>query len=1243
MSALIQLSSIDLFSQNFFVNENFSSASGSTPPTGWSQNQLYTTSPTTDFWRFDNPGSKSPGGNFSGAFGIFDSENYSNNGASENIALTTPIFSTQGFDTVWIKFDIAFGSGGTANGNLEVFDGVNWIEVIDYPNTGVTARTDSVNVSAFIKNNCNARVRFRWSSNSGGWWAIDNVKIFSNGSAKNLNISPAALLSPLSGICANHYATVKVKIKNDGLSTVTSMPVSVEVFDGNSTQSFSETITGSLAACRDTIVTLSSTIDIFNDSNYVLKVVTSMSGDQQVPNSDTLKITNFRVTQSPLLPSDKLTKVCGYGDITDSVEIRADEDAFWYNSSTSATPILRNSKITLKAISEDTTVYVETLKMANGFYPLTSYTQWGWTANIASGIFLNITAKTDVLIDSLEIRSRVGGTVDYAVDIRKGGYIGYTTTPTAWNTVYKGSVTTGTLVHTPVFVGGISLKANETIGVFLYTTSASNIEFASGPVSGENNDISFYSNEVSSNVTYSGTLSNFGYGGRIFYVKPCYSNRAKYQYDVGTRPFGANIIQGPVFEGVYDDPDIIAEGKTLQYDLVPPTGFNNSDFNNTWLIDELSLMTINGTQVPASDTLILALPSSAGNARIQYKPGKGWADSTIVFRMRVRDQTNTRVCDSLVQRIIFVAPTPVIQNQVSDACLGTPVLFYNNSKISSGFISYQWDFGDSTYSNVKDAIHYYKKQGTYMVKLTLTSDFGIKADSVFKVTIFEIPSVDFKVVNSCQGEDVKFINNTSFSSGGLIYSWNFGDGQSSSDKDPKHSYSQIGGYLVTLVARANGCEGSLQKNANLFATPKAAFTYDGDCTGHEIYFTNTSTINMGESIGTTWYFDNGDLGTLPVQPHIFLTPGNKPVKLIAFSQFGCKDSIIKSVFVKPSPVASFTFDKICDLDPSNFTNTTFEPADVKVDYVWDFGDGETSVQKNPTHQYTKLGYKLITLSARGDNGCSDNTEQRVLVEIQPKADFDAADGCWGEPINFVNNSSVLNGTMRFFWLFGDGDSSKLIAPKKIYKPTRGTSYSVVLKVMVDDGCFSLANKVIDVDILPTCGFSYKISQNDRKKITFTPNDLTYPAGSYSWVFEGSGFSNEMTPTHVFEYYDTDYRVIFSITSKDGCRCVDSSVYVKTAWSVGIRGISKNEEIMVYPNPTSGSVTMKIDDWNLNDEAAIIVMDATGRNVKTLQMKDNLNGVQTINLDDLVNGYYWIQVRSGDHKFTSKTFPIVLKR
>ncbi|MEL6589584.1 MAG: hypothetical protein AAFQ68_05865, partial [Bacteroidota bacterium] len=101
--------------QNIVLTEDFSSASGNTPPAGWNQN-LISGNSAYDYWRFDNPGGRVINPPISGTFAIFDSDAYSSGGNAEDVALESPSFDASTYGTLLLKSDMYFlgGYGGTA-------------------------------------------------------------------------------------------------------------------------------------------------------------------------------------------------------------------------------------------------------------------------------------------------------------------------------------------------------------------------------------------------------------------------------------------------------------------------------------------------------------------------------------------------------------------------------------------------------------------------------------------------------------------------------------------------------------------------------------------------------------------------------------------------------------------------------------------------------------------------------------------------------------------------------------------------------------------------------------------------------------------------------------------------------------------------------------------------------------------------------------------------------------------------
>jgi Ca2+-binding RTX toxin-like protein len=161
-----------------FINEDFSDASGSTPPPGWTEDVI-TGDPKVDQWRFDNPGSRSLPDFLTNPAAIFDSDFLSNNDLPENVALVSPVFDASKETQVFLELkqqylgliDPDYGSEGF----IEVYNGQTWQPVADQVQDVVgTTRIDISKQAAGV---ANAQVRFRWTGNWSYYWALDDVKV----------------------------------------------------------------------------------------------------------------------------------------------------------------------------------------------------------------------------------------------------------------------------------------------------------------------------------------------------------------------------------------------------------------------------------------------------------------------------------------------------------------------------------------------------------------------------------------------------------------------------------------------------------------------------------------------------------------------------------------------------------------------------------------------------------------------------------------------------------------------------------------------------------------------------------------------------------------------------------------------------------------------------------------------------------------------------------------------------------
>jgi len=207
------------YAQTYILNEDFSSASGTTPPNGWSNNTVAGTA--TDLWHFDNPGSRTIGFPIIGTYAIFDSDSVSSNGGDEEVELISTILDCSGALDVLLYFDHYFAGSSGATGKVEVFDGTNWViaSTITDSTNGVVNKL--INISSYVSGVSNARVKFVWSGNSDNFWAVDNIQLYA---PLSLDASISAISSPTLPFSAGNY-NIEASLSNTGATTITSATI----------------------------------------------------------------------------------------------------------------------------------------------------------------------------------------------------------------------------------------------------------------------------------------------------------------------------------------------------------------------------------------------------------------------------------------------------------------------------------------------------------------------------------------------------------------------------------------------------------------------------------------------------------------------------------------------------------------------------------------------------------------------------------------------------------------------------------------------------------------------------------------------------------------------------------------------------------------------------------------------------------------------------------------------------------
>lgn len=486
-------------------------------------------------------------------------------------------------------------------------------------------------------------------------------------------------------------------------------------------------------------------------------------------------------------------------------------------------------------------------------------------------------------------------------------------------------------------------------------------------------------------------------------------------------------------------------------------------------------------------------------------------------------------------------------------CINEPAVFRNitipNTCAANSGTFYTWNFGDGTTygpiyipsgANPQQIVtHPYVSSGTYTVTLTATnSSTNGCGSSTFTANVFVSDAqAQFSFDTVCFRDPTHFTDLSTGYGGATVtgWQWNFGDGGSSTQQNPSHTYTSWGDFWARLIITTDfGCTDTIQHLIHVDTLPFVNFNYDTVCFGNPVHFTNLSYGRGSPLIGYQWYFGDGNSSTNTNPVHIYPAPGSYSVLLVVQAANGCIDSVRHTIIVSPPPIASFNNTIACLGSLTHFTSTSTTTFGNIVSWQWDFGDGVgNSTLQNPDYIFPGGGTFNVQLIVTTNIGCSDTIIRPVFVSPLPTAAFTAPSVCQGTGTSFSDMSSG-NGTILtgWNWNFGDGNTSSTQNPTHIYG--NAGDFSVHLTVTSQFGCQDDTIITVTVDSLPDASFIAS-TECIGMATTFTDASIAHGSAIVTWTWnfgDGTG-DNTQNPIHQYANSGT-YSVLLIVENADGC-------------------------------------------------------------------------------------------------------------
>ena len=463
-------------------------------------------------------------------------------------------------------------------------------------------------------------------------------------------------------------------------------------------------------------------------------------------------------------------------------------------------------------------------------------------------------------------------------------------------------------------------------------------------------------------------------------------------------------------------------------------------------------------------------------------------------------------------------------------------------------------------------------------------------------TSFAQLSADFSAsaTEGCSSFSVTF---TDLSTGGpTSWSWDFGDGQTSTKQNPSVIYSLPGTYTVSLTVK-NGNNTSTATKLNYIivnAPPQAQFisSPSSGCLPLTDTFTDQSIAGAGTITNWNWDFGDGGFDTIQSPIHIYTTEGIYTVTLTVKDSKGCSNTFKADTLIHTNtkPVVTFTFPFLytCASDPIPFRNKTTGTVTA---WHWDFGDGDTSDREKPVHYFSDTGYMRIVLTAT--NGvCSDSSVSNRVLYVKPPIVRMRANYSCSDRYTRTFDAKYLGATSHY-WDFGDGStiSTDSIPSHTYAKPG---NYMVKLFSFGPECNYVDSEMVTIIDenpIIKYSGSGSTICKNDTVQFTATNYDPTLIT-TFMWNY-GDGNAGVFSSSNIdYHIYKQAGNYSPSLITQDILGCYDTTANTVTVPVYGPKAGFSNAAVSCVREQVSFSDLSSTDSihpiskwiWDFGDGA-----------------------------------------------------------
>ncbi|ACU61840.1 PKD domain containing protein [Chitinophaga pinensis DSM 2588] len=552
--------------------------------------------------------------------------------------------------------------------------------------------------------------------------------------------------------------------------------------------------------------------------------------------------------------------------------------------------------------------------------------------------------------------------------------------------------------------------------------------------------------------------------------------------------------------------------------------------NVTWSVDKGSIISNGATA--------LFTPDSTGTVKVTMTAEYGKCKETITKELTV-----------------IAAPKPAFTTEVKPIC-DAPVTVKLTDK-SEGADSWHWDFGNGATSTQQQPAPVYNTLGSFDIQLTASSASGCSASVLQTVNLAKTEVFTYaSKPEGCVGLTTRFSAYISIGDSIISYAWDLGDGSTSTEANPTHTYDNEGTYPVSLTyVSKNGCKGTVSlysvNSIKVYIKPKPDFSSPE---APEICGSNTVHFKGTTDVGNGWSWDFGDNtapGSSQNTTHSYKKPGTYSVTLTV-SNHSCTEKITKPAYITAvNPFPRFVMQSV---DCNNRTEGRFEDKSTGnvTSWKWSWGDGkeETYTTKRSLlkHDFKTTGTYKVKLTV-SDGSCTSSDSMNVTVYAPSPVTITTGKTtlCGSDTLNAsvtsINKSIYGLNVWSYVWTSSDGTPAYWNSADyqrtafTHLQPGTDTIRFVAYNVQ---GCPDTSNKVVVKVHGPAAKFLVP-SVPECRGATLAFTDKTdvskgKPISTWSWDF-GDGTAPKVFTAPPFKYtYNKSgiYYPKLTVTDQDGC-------------------------------------------------------------------------------------------------------------